>query len=82
MMYIFEGVCACLPDDTNKVNESVTSFEETVQALAGDNAACKICKPLWWRIDRDVPRKNVDQVPSPEEFAYNGFSNETGGAGN
>jgi hypothetical protein len=82
MVYGFEGVCAGLSDDTCKVNESVTSFEKTVQALAGDNVARVIVKPLWWRIGWDMPRKNIYKMLSLEEFAYNSFSNKTGAAGN
>ena len=63
------------------MNETVTSFEETVQALACDNAARVMGRPLRGRSDLDMSRKNVDQVPSSEEFAYNGFSNEPGTAG-
>ncbi len=82
VVYGLETVSAGLPDDAYKVYESVKSFEETVQAFACDHAARMIGKPLGGRIDRDMPRKDVDLVASAEKFADHGFTHETCAAGN
>jgi hypothetical protein len=42
VVYSLETVSAGLPDDAYKVYESVTAFEEGLQALACDNVASVI----------------------------------------